>query len=187
MPTLLRELLELDLRLTEATGELRWAPLTPIFALASEWWVRTLVFVVVGFVRDVVARAAPLCAPAGAVAILMGSVATKTLKGVFDRARPPLVDPQIDPLVGLPGSPSFPSGHAVTAFAAASAVGVLAPRLRWPLLALAALVAFSRVYLGVHFWLDVVAGAALGAALGTGVALGARRIPRLARVRPAAD
>jgi len=50
----------------------------------------------------------------------------------------------------------------MTAFATAGAVAVLAPRLRWPLVAVAAVIAFSRVYLGLHFWFDVLAGAALG-------------------------
>ena len=65
----------------------------------------------------------------------------------------------VDPLVALPHSASFPSGHAATAFAAAVAVGALAPRLRPLLVAVAALVAISRVYLGVHFPSDVIWGA----------------------------
>jgi undecaprenyl-diphosphatase len=41
-------------------------------------------------------------------------------------------------------------------------------------LALAAVIAFSRVYLGVHFWIDILVGAALGAAIGTLVAIALR-------------
>ena len=58
----------------------------------------------------------------------------------------------------------------MTAFAVAGAVALLAPRLRWPVLGLAAVIAFSRVYLGVHFWIDVLAGAVLGIAVGLCVA-----------------
>ncbi len=43
---------------------------------------------------------------------------------------------------------------------------MLCPRLRWPLLALAGVVALSRVYLGVHFWLDIAVGAGLGVGVG---------------------
>jgi membrane-associated phospholipid phosphatase len=58
----------------------------------------------------------------------------------------------------------------MTAFAVAAAVALLAPRLRWPVLGLAAVIAFSRVYLGVHFWLDVLVGAVLGLAIGLSLA-----------------
>lgn len=58
----------------------------------------------------------------------------------------------------------------MTAFAAAAAVAVLAPRIRWPVLALAALIGFSRVYLGVHFWLDVLVGSVLGLVIGVAFA-----------------
>ena len=80
----------------------------------------------------------------------------------------------LEALVGLPGSPSFPSGHAMTAFAVAAAIALLAPRLRWPMLGLAAVIGFSRVYLGVHFWLDVLVGTALGVAIGLSVAWSVR-------------
>ena len=66
----------------------------------------------------------------------------------------------------------------MSAFAVATAIAVLSPRLRLPMVAVAALIAFSRVYLGVHFWLDVLVGAALGSAIGTGMALATRRLAR---------
>jgi membrane-associated phospholipid phosphatase len=63
----------------------------------------------------------------------------------------------------------------MSAFAVAGAVALLAPRLRWPVLGLAAVIGFSRVYLGVHFWLDVLAGATLGLAIGLLLAWSLRR------------
>jgi undecaprenyl-diphosphatase len=53
---------------------------------------------------------------------------------------------------------SFPSGHAATSFACAVVLGDYAPRLRAPLYALAALIALSRVYDGMHYPTDVLAG-----------------------------
>ncbi|MGH3000137.1 MAG: phosphatase PAP2 family protein, partial [Gaiellaceae bacterium] len=67
-----------------------------------------------------------------------------------------------DPLVAVPHSASFPSGHAATSFACATVLSALAPRAAPGFVALAAAIAYSRLYVGVHWPLDVVAGAALG-------------------------
>ena len=102
------------------------------------------------------------------------------VKHAVDRARPPLADPTLTPLVATPDSPSFPSGHTSTTFAAAAAIGLLHPRLRWPLYAVAAIVGVSRVYLGVHYTLDVLAGAVLGIVVGLFVAWSLRSFPAIA-------
>jgi undecaprenyl-diphosphatase len=57
---------------------------------------------------------------------------------------------------------SFPSFHAATSFACAAVLASFAPRLRIPLYTLAVLISISRLYNGVHFPLDVLAGALLG-------------------------
>ena len=62
----------------------------------------------------------------------------------------------------MPTSHSFPSGHAASAFAFASAVGRVLPAEGIPLHALATAVAYSRVHTGVHFPGDVVLGAVIG-------------------------
>ena len=56
----------------------------------------------------------------------------------------------------------MPSGHATNAFAVATVLGHRYPTYRVPLYALAASVAFARVYLGRHYPSDVLAGAAVG-------------------------
>lgn len=65
-------------------------------------------------------------------------------------------------------SPSFPSNHACAAFAFASTVAFSTRRFAWSLavLMLAALVGWSRVYLGLHYPSDVLVGAVLGASSG---------------------
>ena len=83
----------------------------------------------------------------------------------------------------IPGNPSFPSGHSATAFAAATALAIMCPRLRPAVLVIAAAVALSRVYLRVHFPLDVIAGGLIGAALGALCGLVALRLVR-GRVLP---
>ena len=66
----------------------------------------------------------------------------------------------------MPKSSSFPSGHAASATAFATAVGLDDPRWLPLMLPLALGVAFSRVRLGVHYPTDVVAGMAIGATIG---------------------
>ena len=165
-----------DRWLVEVVAGMRAAPLTAVMTLLSAWWVKGLVFAGVGTAADLRARprrlpATPLLAGA---ALLAASLASSALKDVFGRLRPPLAHDSLTALVSLPADSSFPSGHATGAFAAAGVVAALHPRLRAPVLALACLVAFSRVYLGVHYPTDVVAGAALGLAIAA-VAVGLAR------------
>jgi undecaprenyl-diphosphatase len=98
-------------------------------------------------------------------AILISESITGALKEWIERDRPPVADPDPAPLVDLPATFSFPSGHATVSFACATTLALAVPRLRWPLYTLAALISFSRVYVGVHYPLDVLAGAVLGVAI----------------------
>lgn len=176
MQAFLEHLVALDRALMDAAGDLRWAPATGIFILASAWWVKGPLYVLAGLVRDLRDRVVPVTAMVITAAFFAGDAASGAIKQAVDRPRPPVDDPaRLDAVVALPSSPSFPSGHATTAFAAAAAAAVLMPRLRWMFLGLAALVALSRVYLGVHFVLDILAGALLGTLIGGGIALAARR------------
>jgi undecaprenyl-diphosphatase len=181
---LIRQLAELDGAAIELAHQARWGPLTAVFVLASAWWVKWPLFAAAGACCDATKRrwlpAAAVCAAAaGATAEIL----TVVIKHFTDRARPPLADPSIQALVGIPDSTSLPSGHAAAAFAAATAVGMFHPRLRVPLYALAAMVALSRVYLGVHFWSDVLLGSLLGVAVGLATTLVVRRVASARRER----
>ena len=97
-------------------------------------------------------------------------LALKTLNGVLKpalaRSRPFEVirDSRV---VGVrPATYSFPSGHAASAVAGAFVTTLMLPRGRVLLWALAALIAASRVYVGVHYPLDVAVGALVGGAVG---------------------
>jgi membrane-associated phospholipid phosphatase len=176
MPDLYHHLLSGDRVLLEALDGLRWEPLTVVFVMLSAWWMKGVAFVAVGALGDVRARRQlPVASLIAAVSVGIGSLVVALVKETVDRPRPAHADPGIDTAVGTPGSPSFPSGHTATAFAAAAVVGAFYPRLRWPLYALAALVGMSRIYLGVHFALDVVAGAILGLSIGLGIVCAVRK------------
>lgn len=95
---------------------------------------------------------------AGVVAASYGL--NQAIKFAVRRSRPELDG--LPPLTPVVTRLSFPSAHATTSFAAASAYRGLAPR--WAMYAAAVTIALSRPYLGVHYPSDVAAGALLGTA-----------------------
>ncbi len=118
-----------------------------------------------------------------AVTILFAESLSGLLKNEIGRPRPAVADPDPATLVGLPATSSFPSGHATVAFACATVLALGRPRLALWLFALAALIAFSRVYVGVHYPFDVLAGAVLGVAVACGVLAAAELVRRFVRSR----
>jgi membrane-associated phospholipid phosphatase len=93
------------------------------------------------------------------VTITLSYAANQAIKFTVRRRRPTIVEPRMSTGSRL----SYPSAHATTSFAGARALGAVWPRP--PLYGLAWLMAFTRVFAGVHYPTDVVAGAALGTAI----------------------
>jgi len=117
----------------------------------------------------------------GVVAIAVTSATVNlVVKPVARRRRPDRAAPARfeDRHVPMPGSASFPSGHAASAFAFAYAVGRHLPALALPIRLLAAAVAYSRVHTGVHYPGDVVIGSVTGAGTAAMVAAVADRAAR---------
>lgn len=103
-------------------------------------------------------------ASAGSAA-LVGVGLFMSLKKLSGRKRPCEIEPHCWATLLPPDQFSFPSGHTITAFAVAIALGEFYPALLPPLLVCAIVIATSRILLGMHFLSDVVVGALLGAGL----------------------
>lgn len=100
------------------------------------------------------------------------------LQNIFQRVRPFNAIAGVEALVHMPSSFSFPSGHTSSAFASAFAIRYTMGKKAWWVFILAALIGISRVYLGVHYPTDVIAGAAVGSLISWGVCTLAERIGR---------
>ena len=86
------------------------------------------------------------------------------------------------PLIAIPHTDSFPSGHTATSFACATVLAVLVPRAAPAFYVLALAIGYSRIYIGVHWPLDVVGGAVVGVATALLLlAIARRRSVRLRR------
>lgn len=100
------------------------------------------------------------------------------LKPLVARVRPCDVNEAVVLLVSRPTDWSFPSGHTAASFAAVGALLAERSALIKPAFVLAVLIAFSRLYLYVHWPSDVLAGAVLGTALGFAASWTVKRIEK---------
>jgi undecaprenyl-diphosphatase len=155
-----------DARVDRAFDRLRGNPASDrLFYGASELGDFSLVWLIIGATRGLRSeRDWHAAARVGGGLAIESVLVNGLIKSLFRRTRPPW---EHDRTIRLrrPRTSSFPSGHATSAF---SAAGLLAEDdVLWPLYyAIAVIVASSRVYVRVHHASDVLAGAAIGIALG---------------------
>lgn len=98
------------------------------------------------------------------ISLLVGTLITNVaLKNIVARTRPYEVVPGLQLLIEKQNDFSFPSGHSSASFAVAMVLFKMVPKV-WgiPAVVLAALIAFSRLYVGVHYPTDVIAGILIG-------------------------
>ncbi|PJM97623.1 bifunctional phosphatase PAP2/diacylglycerol kinase family protein [Streptomyces sp. CB01373] len=183
---LLHRLSALDGRLFEFAAERRWpgaGPVLPRLSRAANHGVLwCAVAAAITASRSPRARRA---AARGLVSLSLASLTVNTIGKRSVRRDRPALDPVplMRRLKRQPFTTSFPSGHAASAAAFATGVALESPAWGAAVAPVAASVALSRVYTGVHFPSDVLAGAALGA----GVAFAARAlVPTRARTDPPA-
>ena len=169
-------MISLDERLERWIVEHRVDWLDPLVVGLTYAGTHGLLWIVLGIAAAVGLRR-PSIAFAVPAVVLLADLAASGLKLATDRRRPEETLDGIDVLVTTPSTAAFPSGHAATSFAAAVVLALALPHLPRVLRARRA-VGFSRLYVGVHFPLDVLAGAALGAAVATALLLLARALRR---------
>jgi undecaprenyl-diphosphatase len=95
---------------------------------------------------------------------LSDQVCNSILKPLIGRMRPCNTLENVHLLIGCSKAFSFPSSHATNIFTGMTIFSFVYPRLKYALYTIAVLVAYSRVYVGVHYPFDVIAGTALGIA-----------------------
>jgi undecaprenyl-diphosphatase len=136
------------------TEQEHWYPILAALLLAMVIW---------GGKRGRMAAVAFIIAVA-----LSDQVTCAALKPLVGRVRPCNALPvdEVRLLVGRSSAFSFPSAHASNSFAMATVVSWRYPRAAFLCFLIAAAVAYSRVYVGLHYPLDAVAGAIIGALLG---------------------
>jgi len=124
-----------------------------------------LIWVIVGLIMAAIDNSRweswLICAALGPFAILVNFAIKKWAR----RPRPPLEELGLDPLGEAPSSLSFPSAHATSSFAVATAMFRVDPAMA-AAFAVALLIALDRPYLGMHYPSDVLVGALLGIAIG---------------------
>jgi len=145
-------------------------------ALSDKWLGLLVVAVVVPWLPIRYGRRAWPAIALAVLAVALSDLGAGVIKHAVQRIRPCHVIPEVHLLAGCTRSFAMPSNHASNMFALASVTGILLPRWRWVVLPLAGSVAYSRVYLGVHYPADVLVGAVWGAGLGYGLVLVAKRV-----------
>lgn len=97
--------------------------------------------------------------------ILTDQISASLLKEMVGRVRPCFALDGVNPLISQSHSFSFPSSHAANSVGGAAILALVLGRWWWSGLLLAGAISFSRVYVGVHYPLDLIGGALIGMGL----------------------
>lgn len=111
----------------------------------------------------------------GVSLLLMELVGNVILKDLIARSRPCWIDPTVELLLKAPSSYSFPSGHTFAGFAASVSIFLNHKKAGIAAIVVASLIAFSRMYLFVHFPTDILGGMVFGTGIAVLVFLGMKK------------
>ncbi len=138
----------------------------PLFSHFDLWKIPLIALLVFIAIRERL-RGILIVVGLGLTILLSEAMCSLVMKEFIDRVRPCHIHAWVRLIEGYcPKSPAFPSSHATNITAGITYLSFFFPRWLFVMVPLALLVGYSRVYLGVHYPLDVVGGAILGAACG---------------------
>jgi undecaprenyl-diphosphatase len=168
-------MISLDRHLERWVVHHRCHPLNEVFVWLSRVGTWGAVWLVLGLLLAVGLRR-PRLFPMVALADALADGGASLLQWATGVKRPPSRYAEPSPLVHVPHGGSFPSGHTTIAFACATVLAAAAPRAAPFLYLLALAIGFSRIYVGVHWPLDVLGGIVLGTATALLLLAAARRL-----------
>lgn len=133
----------------------------PLFSDIDKWKIPLFLFLLFIVIKERW-KGALIVAGLGLTIVLSETMSTQVVKELVDRSRPCHIHEWVRSVGHCPKSPSFTSTHAANIFAATTFLSFFFTGWRFPMLAVAILVGYSRVYKGVHYPFDVLGGAILG-------------------------
>jgi membrane-associated phospholipid phosphatase len=153
--------MSLEMQILNGIQTLRCSFLDILMPLLSNGLILWFLLAAVLILRKATRRAGLIIAAAILMEIFLCNV---VMKNVFHRIRPCDIDTTVPLLVNRPTDYSFPSGHTALSFAATTGLWLSGTLKRWriPALILACLIAFSRLYLYLHYPTDILMGIAIG-------------------------
>ncbi len=149
----------LSLKIYRWTGKKRMNLMMSWFSHLGDGWIYCVVAGLLFFINK---RLATSFLFAAILAFSIQLISQHLLKKFFRRIRPFKTLPDIRQLIKPPDEFSFPSGHTAGAFLMATLLSSFYSILLVPVYILASMVGFSRIYNGVHYPSDVIAGMILG-------------------------